>query len=118
MLKRRLLVCTALATAACAALFSNPASAFERPFPPNIKRGTMKPDLFPTIVIDGKPRILTAGARIWNTDNMIEMPASLPSQYMVVNYTENDESQIDRVWILNSEEASRSLKQQKLDQSR
>jgi hypothetical protein len=85
-----------------------PASAFDRPFPPSAKRGTMTPAQHPSIVIDGKNRNLSPGARIWNQDNLIEMPASLRGNALVVNYTENEQGDIDRVWILTQEEASRS----------
>lgn len=81
--------------------------AFDRPFPPNAKRGTMSPALHPAIVIDGKLRNLSAGARIWNEDNLTETPASLRGSDFTVNYTESPEGDIDRVWILSSEEAQR-----------
>lgn len=83
------------------------AAAFDRPFPPNAKRGTMTPASYPSIVIDGKARSLSAGARIWNQDNLIEMPASLRGSGLAVNYTEDGEGDIDRVWILTRDEASR-----------
>lgn len=89
------------------AVISMAASALERPFPPNIKRGSMTPAPYPEIVIDGKSRTLSAGARIWNQDNMIEMPASLRGSLLPVYYTENLEGDIDRVWILTREEQSR-----------
>jgi hypothetical protein len=95
--------------ALCAAL---PASAFERPFPASTKRGHMTPALHPAIVIDGKPRQLSPGARIWNENNLIEMPASLRGSGLVVNYTENDQGDINRVWILTSEEASQPVAKQ------
>jgi hypothetical protein len=94
------------------------AYAFDRPFPPASKRGTMSPAIYPAIVIDGKMRNLSAGARIWNQDNLIEQPASLRGNGLVVNYTENADGDIDRVWILSNEEASRSLSAQQNQQSR
>ena len=116
---RRLLLCALLATAATAITLAAPSAlAFERPFPPFAKRGIMKPDLFPSVTIDGKPRILTAGARIWNTDNLIQMPASLPLRNVVVNYTEDDSSYIDRIWILTTDEAAQTPKQQNINQPR
>ena len=115
---RRLLLFSFLAIAATAATVAPPALAFERPFPAFAKRGIMKPDLFPFVVIDGKPRILTAGARIWNTDNMIQMPASLAIKNVMVNYTEDDSSYIDRIWILTTEEAAQTPKQQNINQPR
>ncbi len=116
---RRLLLSALLATAMTAlSVTAPPALAFDRPFPTFAKRGIMKPDLFPSVVIDGKPRILTAGARIWNTDNLIQMPASLPVRNVVVNYTEDDSAYIDRIWILTTEEAAQTPKQQNINQPR
>ncbi len=89
------------------------AQAFDRPFPPAAKRGTMSPALYPAIIIDGKTRNLSTGARIRNEDNLIEQPAYLRDTEFVVNYTENLEGDIDRVWILSKDEASRSLSSQK-----
>lgn len=82
--------------------------AFERPFPPIAKRGEMSPAAHPAIVINGKQRSLSPGARIWNSDNLIEMPASLRDGRYVVNYTEDNSGQIDRVWMLTREEARRA----------
>ena len=116
---RRLLINAVLAAVGATLLAAAPAaSAFERPFPPIAKRGVMRPDLYPAIIIDGRPRIMTPAARIWNTDNMIEMPASLPVKNVAVNYTENDASEIDRVWILSDEEARQTPKQQNIGQPR
>ncbi|HYD81767.1 MAG TPA: hypothetical protein VEC06_18355 [Paucimonas sp.] len=90
-----------------------PALAFDRPFPKDIKRGRMTPAAHPSIVIDGKPRALSIGARIWNENNLIEQPAALRGENIVVNYTENGHGEIDRVWILTPEEASRSVQAQR-----
>jgi hypothetical protein len=84
---------------------SFPAWAFERPFPQNAKRGTMTPSTYPEIVIDGKARQLSTASRIWNRNNMIEMPAYLQGSDLTVNYTENAQGEIDRVWILTDDEA-------------
>lgn len=115
---RRLLLSAMIACTVSALSVAAPALAFERPFPAHAKRGVMKPDLFPSVVIDGKPRILTAGARIWNTDNLIQMPASLPVKNVVVNYTEDDAAYIDRIWILTTDEAAQTPKQQNINQPR
>ncbi len=101
-----------------ACVFAAPAWAFDRPFPPHAKRGVMKPDLFPAIIIDGRPRIMTAGARIINADNLIQMPASLTAGSYVVNYTEDDQFQIEQVWILTKDEAAQSARQQNINQPR
>ena len=81
------------------------AAAFERNFPLTTKRGVMTPDLYPAVLINGKARNLSAGARIWNQDNLIEQPSSLRERGVPVNYTENDHGEIDRIWMLRPEEA-------------
>ena len=86
-----------------------PASAFERNFPETVKRGRVTPGDYPAIIIDGKSRYLSAGARIWNEDNMIEQPASLRGSGLSANYTENFEGDVDRVWLLRPEEARQPL---------
>lgn len=83
------------------------ALAFERPFPDTAKRGTMSPAAYPTIVVDGTTRRLSAGGRIWNTDNLIQMPTTLRSGDYVVNYTETLQGDIDRIWILTPQEAEK-----------
>jgi hypothetical protein len=97
----------ALATA-LALLTALPAHA-DRPFPASVKRGAMTPAYAPDIIIDGKPRRLAPSARIFNQDNLIEMPASLRGRDIVVNYQEDGEGLIVNVWILTPEEASRRL---------
>lgn len=98
---------------AAAALFAAlltalPAQA-ERPFPANAKRGTMTPAYHPDILIDGKPRRLASSARIFNQDNLIEMPASLRGRNIVVNYEEDRDGLIVNVWMLTPEEAGQRL---------
>lgn len=89
-----------------------PAMAFERPFPAPTKRGHMSPGAHPEIVIDGKLRRLAPGGRIWNQNNMLEMPAAVRGSDLVVNYTEDIHGEIDRVWILTPEEAGQPLAKQ------
>ena len=116
---RRLQLTALLTTVAAAALgLSTGALAIERPFPTFAKRGVMKPDQFPAIVIDGKPRILTPGARIWSTDNLTVTPGQLGPASVVVNYTEDESFYIDRVWILTPDEAAQSPKAQNINQPR
>lgn len=84
-----------------------PAHAFERPFPSVSKRGTMTPHLHPHVTINGKQRTLSAGARIWNQDNMIEMPAALRGSDLAVRYTEDMNGEVDRIWLLTDDEIKR-----------
>jgi hypothetical protein len=92
--------------AALSVLSALPALAFERPFPPHALRGKMTPGYAPDVSIDGKARQLSPSSRIFNQDNMIEMPAALRGKDIVVNYTVDGMGYIDRVWILNSDEAA------------
>lgn len=57
-------------------------------------------------------RHLSPGALIRNEDNLVQMPASLRGSSFVVNYTENDQGEIDRIWILTAEEASQPITRQ------
>lgn len=91
------------------ALVTLTAQAFDRPFPDTVKRGVMTPANYPAIIIDEKTRTLSAGARIWNQDNMIEMPSALRGTDFAVNYTESDTGDIDRIWILTADEAKKTL---------
>lgn len=95
-----------------AMLLAQPAFAFERPFPQNTQRGKMTPAAYPMIVIEGKTRQLAPGARIWNQNNLIEMPASLRGSDLVVNYTEDKQGEIDRVWLLTADEIRVPIHQQ------
>jgi len=88
----------------CCLLGALPAQAFERPFPPDARRGAMTPAPWPNIVIDGHTAALASGARIWNQDNLIEMPAALRGSGIPVNYTVNPQGEVDRVWILTADE--------------
>lgn len=99
----RLLVCGALLALAL------PALADPRPFPANALRGKMTPGYFPELRMDGKARQFAPSARIFNEDNMSEVPASLRGSEIVVNYTVDATGQINRVWILSREEAAQPL---------
>lgn len=103
---RRFLIGLVLAATALSAF------AFERPFPKNAKRGLMTPVNYSEITIDGKARHLSVSARIWNQDNTIDVATALRGSDLVVNYTENSAGEIDNVWILTKDEASKELPKQ------
>ena len=90
-----LLLCVALA-----------AVALERHFPENTKSGTIQIIDFTQVIIDGKQRTLTSGARIWSTDNMTVVPNALGDTSHRIAYTESQDGNIDRVWLLNDDEAA------------
>jgi hypothetical protein len=102
----------ALLTGCLSILMSVQAWAFDRPFPPVAKRGTMSPAAYPEIVIDGTMRRLSPGARIWNQNTLIVVPASVRGNDLIVNYTEDAQQQLDRVWILTADEVRRPLRSQ------
>lgn len=107
-MQRRTLLALAMLGLSIAAV---PALADERVFPPEAKRGRLTPGYFPDITLDGKPRRLSPAARIFNQDNLIEVPAALRGSDIVVNYTQNADGDIDRVWLLTPEEARQKPQQ-------
>jgi hypothetical protein len=95
-----------LALAAAIALPTLPALAAEpRPFPANAKRGKISFGYAPDIAIDGKPRQLSPAARIFSDENLTVVPNMLADAVFIVNYTEDMNGNVDRVWILTPEEA-------------
>jgi hypothetical protein len=90
-------------------LLAAPVFALDRPFPQTAKRGTLTPATYPSIIIDGTTRRLSVGARIWNQNNLTQTPNSLQGSNLAINYTENADGEIDRVWILTQEEANKPL---------
>lgn len=96
---------TLLSLAASALLAPWSGRAAGRDIPAEAKRGTLTPGWFPDILLDGKPRRLAPAARIFNQDNLIEVPAALRGRDLAVCYTENADGDVDRVWLLTPEEA-------------
>jgi len=91
---------------------SLPAQALERLFPPNVKRGTLSNVDFPSVSVNGSQRKLAPGAWIRNENNTIDMPVTLKGRQFTVNYTEDNEGNVNRVWILSPAEASVPLPKQ------
>ena len=89
-----------------------PAHALDRLFPPQTKRGEMSNVDFPSVKINGAERRLAAGAWIKNENNTIDMPVTLRGRQFTVNYTEDNEGNVNRVWILSPAEASVPLPKQ------
>lgn len=94
-----------LAGAALALVAALPSRAAARDIPAEAKRGTLTPGWFPDITLDGKPRRLAPAARIFNQDNLVEVPAALRGRDLSVCYTENGDGDVDRIWLLTPEEA-------------
>lgn len=104
-------------TAGVLALLTVSAFALERPFPPTAKRGTLSMGAFPEIMLNGQTRRMSAGGRIFNQKNLIQMPASVSGSNLVVNYTEDFQGNVDRIWLLDAREAAQTPAQQKIGQA-
>ena len=109
---RRFLTCLFLV------LIALPAVALDRPFPLTAARGKMTLVAYPDMTIDGKIRVLSRTVRIWNENNRLERASHLRGDKFVINYTVNNKGEIDRIWILNAEEASHPLATQRISQTR
>jgi len=92
-------------------LVSTISYAADRPLPANARMGEIS-SLARTIVIDKKARQLTAGAQIRNQQNTLIQPQTLVNILsgqladidVPILYTENNQGQIHRIWILTAEE--------------
>ncbi len=82
------------------------ALAFERPLPADAKSGKLTVTAYPNIEIDGKPRTLSGGARIWSPDNLTVVPNALGSATYMAAYTEDMAGAVDRVWLLTADEVA------------
>jgi hypothetical protein len=109
---RSILRCIALAIALISSLPAQ-AQAPQRMFPPAARRGTLSTVDYPTIRMNGTVRKLAPGAWIRNDRNTVDVPSSLAGRQYTVNYTENPEGDVDRVWILTAEEASQPAPDQR-----
>lgn len=90
-------------------LTGHTANAFERVFPDTAQRATLSSlSTHPHILLNNKKHTLSVGARIWNTENRIEMPAYIQGTKFTVNYTTDMHGEVDRVWLLSPEEAKRA----------
>jgi len=86
------------------AVVSAPAQAQVRAIPATAKLATLKLGIFPEAELDGKPVRLGPGARIYNQNNTIVIPASLKGTSLVIAYTTGSIGEIVNVWILKDAE--------------
>ncbi|QRX81194.1 hypothetical protein [Glaciimonas sp. PAMC28666] len=107
---RRLL---AIPMAMFALTLAHPAAAFDRTFPQTTLRGNMAITAYPAIVIGKANLRLSPGSRIWGQNNLTQIPVSLGDSIYLVNYTQNSDGDVDRVWILTTDEASQSVESQR-----
>lgn len=88
---------------------STQAMQIERPFPEGIKRGKLSTTALAELVIDGKLRHPSAAIRIYSEDNLIVTQASVYVRDAVIYYLQNDFGEIEKIWILSREEASKPI---------
>ena len=77
-----------------------------RDFPQNARRGTITEHQYPHYRIGTATYRLAAGGRIFNQQNMIIMPASLPARAAEVMYQVDFTGQLSTIWLLTKEEAA------------
>ncbi|KAF3997642.1 hypothetical protein [Glaciimonas immobilis] len=90
-----------------------PALAFDRTFPATTLRGNMTITAYPAITVGKATLQLSPGSRIWGQNHLTQIPVSLGSSTYLVNYTQNFQGDVDRVWILTTDEASQSIETQR-----
>ena len=103
--------CTAYAyilASAASVFYALPAAAQTptvREFPAAAMRAEMTVQNHSEISLNDKPERLSPGARIFDTRNLLVLSSQLQGQRLNVNYLRDTGNQIERVWILNPEEA-------------
>lgn len=83
-----------------------PAQA-QRVFQANALRGELVVTQPPDALLNGKPARLSAGARIRNPSNMIQLSGSLLGQKLAVHYTLDPAGELRDVWILSEAELAK-----------
>ncbi|MFM9880422.1 MAG: hypothetical protein ACKVOO_08450 [Burkholderiaceae bacterium] len=101
------LVSRLLMATAALALWAQTAQAqiTARPFPEKALRGTLVVTQPPEVTLNGKAARLSPGARIYNTQNLIQLSGSLVGQELLVNYTRDSTGNVHLVWVLTELEA-------------
>ena len=78
-----------------------------QPFPADLTqapKARIQPDVLPMIKLNGYSARLTAGARIYGPDNLLVLPANVPSGALV-RYQLDQSGDVKIVWILTPDEA-------------
>ncbi|UCD69177.1 MAG: hypothetical protein JSW48_03560 [Betaproteobacteria bacterium] len=82
-----------------------------RDFPQDARRGTLNAHQYPNYRIGTTTYRLGAGGRIFNEQNLIVMPASLPDRKAEVMYRIDFQGYLSEIWLLTREEAALNPKQ-------
>lgn len=78
-----------------------------RTFPANALRGEIVVTAPPEITLNGQPSRLAPGARILDTQNLLQLSGALVGQKLVVHYTRDAAGQPHQVWILTAAERAK-----------
>ena len=83
------------------------AAQTQRQFTSKALRGEIVFGAPPEVTLNGQPARLAPGARVRDTNNLIQLPAALAGRKAVVNYTLELNGQLLDVWILTAQEAAK-----------
>lgn len=72
-----------------------------RPFPAQALRGEMVVLQSPDISLNGKPARLAPGARVRGDTHLLQQPAALTGEKLIVHYTLDPNGLLMEVWVLN-----------------
>ncbi len=96
-----------LAAALPLLLAAGAAAQTSRPFPATALRGALVVTQLPEVLLNGTADRMSPGARIRGANNMLQTPASLTGQKLLVHYTREPSGLVHDVWILTPDEAAR-----------
>ena len=85
--------------------FAMGAMAEGREFPASAKRAVLSVSKLGDMLIDGKLRETTPATRVFNEDGLIVTSSNLDSVDAPILYTESEFGEIQRIWLLNAQEA-------------
>ena len=100
--------CALAALLAVAGFVTDTASAQAlRAFPPNTLRGSVVFGEMPTLLLNGKPAMLSPGSRVRGANNMLVMPPTIAGAKLLVHYTvDPGTDRVRDIWILTPDEAA------------
>ena len=91
-------------------LWATPAQA-ARNFPQDAQRGTLTSHEYPDYRIGTTSYRISPAGRIYNEQNLIIMPASLPNRKAEIMYRLDFQGYLSEIWLLTRDEARRNPKQ-------
>ncbi|MFZ6653628.1 hypothetical protein [Undibacterium sp. TJN19] len=109
MILRRVLVLMMLASVTLTGLPSLAQVPDVRTFPPNTKRGVLNMDNYPDVIVDGKLKYTVPATRFYDDQNMLILPTYVTGNYLIINYTENEFNELQKIWILTADERRQVL---------